>query len=181
MRIYFDPGPNSPTSACLSPFQKMSCWECCFGGKQQANPDPTNVCNFCELVRNLNAGRILLETPSAVVVSDKKPEGAIHLLVVPKLHLDGVVTDVFGKKDLPLLHELGGAGRHVVLSEISRLGLKDCSIYYAFHRRPGKHMVLNVVVNPFKTADYLPDTTGRYRDYVISLDWLIEYLSSRPV
>ena len=122
---------------------------------------------------------IVLQTQSAVVVRSEVPQGQIHLLVILKRHLDGNVLGVFSAKDVPLLNELGWAGQEVLFSEAGRLGLYDYYPVYAFHRRPGKHMVLNVVVNPVKIVDYFPDaTTGKYRDHVILLDNLIRYFSS---
>ena len=181
MSINFDHSPNHRLPACRSLCRKMSCLECCCA-TDQANTYPTNSCKFCKLVQNLNPEKILLETQSAVVVRSEVPQGQIHLLVIPRLHLDGKVLGVFGADDVPLLRELGLAGQKVLFDEAGRLGLYDYYPVYVFHRRPGKHMILNVVVNPVKIEDYFPDpSTGEYRDNVILLDDLIRSLYSPSV
>ena len=171
MSLYFDNGPN-PRRACRPLCYRMSCLECC---------GCTNGCEFCELVQNCNSEMILLETQYAVVVRSQVPEGQIHLLVIPKRHLDG---NLLGVEDVPLLNDLAWTGQTALFNETSQLGLSrvDCNPRYAFRRRPGKHMVLNVVVNPVKIEDYFTDpTTGEYRDNVILLDDLIRSFYSPSV
>jgi histidine triad (HIT) family protein len=57
-------------------------------------------CVFCKiLIRELEAD-IVFETDEFVVFKDHKPDALVHLLVIPRQHIESVNT--LGAADLPL-------------------------------------------------------------------------------
>ena len=50
-----------------------------------------NDCLFCKIIKKEIPSNILHETDSLVVFPDIKPSADVHLLIVPKVHIDGML------------------------------------------------------------------------------------------
>ena len=141
----------------------MSCFECCccWSGAIEG-------CRLCQVVRNPKS--ILVKTHSAVVVKSEEPQGQIHLIVIPKKHLNGRVFGEFHEDDLAMLLEWERVGRSALEKEAKELNMEDYESATFFYYQPGEHMALNFIANPLTESAY-PQKQGRipFDDIIRSL------------
>ena len=65
---------------------------------------PNSDCLFCKIAKKEIATEILKEEENIIVFKDINPQAPVHILIVPKKHIEW--KDDFKKEDLELLSEL---------------------------------------------------------------------------
>jgi len=61
-------------------------------------------CIFCRIIQREAPGKIVYEDESVVAIEDLHPQAPVHLLVIPRRHLEGLGDA--GPEDEPLLGHL---------------------------------------------------------------------------
>jgi len=61
-------------------------------------------CIFCQIVKRKISAEIIYEDKEVMGINNIKPEAPIHLLIIPKKHIEW--KDEFKKKDLAILVKL---------------------------------------------------------------------------
>jgi len=61
-------------------------------------------CIFCKIIAKKIKAECILENEHCIVIKDIYPKAAIHLLIIPKKHIENLKTAEFA--DAPLLGEL---------------------------------------------------------------------------
>ncbi|KAK9893603.1 HIT-like protein [Cystobasidium minutum MCA 4210] len=94
----------------------LSIFRSCLGLDRQADPPtPTKAkqCIFCN-VTSERGFNVVYEDDKFTVFTDRSPGARLHLLCVPKEHIDNVKT--LARKDVPMLNEMQAIG-HRLLNE----------------------------------------------------------------
>ncbi|KAG2491050.1 hypothetical protein HYH03_010496 [Edaphochlamys debaryana] len=99
--------------------------------------DPVQGCPFCAVAAGAEPDRVLYQDSRLIVMPDRSPRAATHLLVIPRAHVAN--TNCMGPGDLDLAEELERVGREV----LSR------------HCAPGAPMRFGYHVPPWRSVDHL--------------------------
>lgn len=70
-------------------------------------------CIFCKIVSGQIKSRLEYETPDLVVIQDINPQAPVHVLIIPKKHIERV--DKIEPLDLPLAAKMIDAAKKVAL------------------------------------------------------------------
>ncbi|KAI9487571.1 MAG: HIT-like domain-containing protein [Benjaminiella poitrasii] len=72
----------------------------------------TNIsCTFCNIKENIGS-RVVAETDKLIAFKDRSPSAKIHLLVIPKFHIETVKN--LDASDLPLLQKMIVLGKELL-------------------------------------------------------------------
>jgi histidine triad (HIT) family protein len=70
-------------------------------------------CIFCKIVSGQIQSKLEYETPDLAVIQDINPQAPVHILIIPKKHIERV--DEIGPLDLPLAAKMIEAAKKVAL------------------------------------------------------------------
>ena len=63
-----------------------------------------NSCIFCQIANHTHPAKIFAEDDDIVVFQDTKPVAPVHILIIPKIHIDSINS--FSEKDTELIGKL---------------------------------------------------------------------------
>ena len=69
-------------------------------------------CIFCKIVKGEIPSKPLLENESVLAINDINPVAAVHILIIPKVHIDSVLT--MGDGDAGVIIEMHKAAQKLV-------------------------------------------------------------------
>ena len=132
-------------------------------------------CDFCRIHAGEDTNTIVLkETENVVVFADKYPHARIHLLAIPKTHIQSV--NHLTAADLPLLKEMKEAG----MAALKALPNVDPAVtFVVFHCPPRNsvhHLHLHFVIDPMPGYSYKYDVL-QGESWVRSFDAEVALLS----
>lgn len=78
-------------------------------------------CLFCKIIAGEIPAKIIAETPDAIAFEDINPEAPVHLLVVPRLHVDSLAS---ASDEAMLGHLMAFAARVAEREEIAESGYR---------------------------------------------------------
>jgi len=62
------------------------------------------MCIFCQIIKKEIKAEIVFEDEEIIVIKDINPKASVHLLLIPKRHIESLIT--LEKKDASLLQEI---------------------------------------------------------------------------
>ncbi|CAI2188730.1 19527_t:CDS:2, partial [Funneliformis geosporum] len=104
-------------------------------------------CVFCVIANNKDSERIVYEDERIIAFEDKKPAAKMHLLIIPRNHIDTVKT--LSTNDVPLLRHMIDTGNRL----LSESGYQLPQTRMGFHVPPYysvKHLHLHCLGLPFR-------------------------------
>ncbi|GAA5821583.1 hypothetical protein JCM11251_000921 [Rhodosporidiobolus azoricus] len=123
------------------------------GGPARGEDEKRDGCIFCD-VREETGFKVVEETDEFVVFRDRSPASKVHLLAVPKRHIDNVKT--LKPEDLEMLERMKRFGREALL----KVGVEEGQQRMGFHIPPFfsvNHLHLHLLSLPF------PSLKGRFK------------------
>jgi histidine triad (HIT) family protein len=66
--------------------------------------EPINSCVFCQIANHTHPAQIYAEDDEIVVFQDTKPVAPVHILIIPKKHIDSINT--LSKNDAELIGKM---------------------------------------------------------------------------
>ncbi len=96
-------------------------------------------CIFCNIVQHQGSAQIIFEDQQAMVISDRNPQAPVHLLVIPKKHIDRIQNTTEGDEAL--------LGHLIILArqEAEKAGLNDKGYRLVFNNgRQGGQAVFHI-------------------------------------
>lgn len=126
-------------------------------------------CVFCEMCEEPH--KIIFENKDFFVIKDHLPKAKIHLLLMPKKHIDNISE--LNKKSLDFLKEMKKIGSNL----LTKLGCEKDSQVIGFHTPDYisvHHLHLHLLCKPFKN-----NSESKYLSHpeFAKLDKLIKYFT----
>ncbi|KAG9414295.1 hypothetical protein AC1031_013493 [Aphanomyces cochlioides] len=138
------------------------------------------VCVFCDRSR-LETNGIVFEDDLVMAFRDKNPRASVHLLVVPKVHVNN--TTKLTSQDAALVEHMWKVGKDALNQECARLEIKCASPVFGFHQPPFnsvEHLHLHCLAPPYEPAWNAYRYMESRLHHFISVETLLERLQNIP-
>ncbi|GAA5989016.1 hypothetical protein JCM10908_006269 [Rhodotorula pacifica] len=123
-------------------------------------------CIFCGVTSRSEGFRVVHEDDEIVIFHDRSPASRVHMLAIPKRHIDNVKT--LKASDVALIERMKATGRHV----LGQQGVEEIDQRLGFHIPPYVHSrfkTLGAIDKPIAVSRFRPNGVNHLHLHLLSL------------